>query len=233
MRTNPGADVVVLGAYTLLPGKGGNRIRLDVRLQDTAAGETIAEEALTGSEDKLFELASHAGVDLRQSLGVDAVSAEATNATRAALPSNQRAVRLYAEGRAKLWAFDFLGARDLLIKASAADPEYPLAHSALSEAWWHLGYVRKARAEAQRALELSQHLPQEEQLLVEGQYRRAIADWSKTVQAYQSLFSLFPDRLDYGLLLASAQMHIKPTDALRTLDDASPSAAAGGRRCAH
>ena len=218
LRTNPGADVVVLGAYTLLPGKTGNRIRLDVRLQDTAAGETIAEEALTGSEDKLFELAAHAGVDLRQSLGVGAISAEATNAMRASLPSNERAVRLYAEGRAKLWGFDSLGARDLLIKAIAADPGYPLAHSALSEAWWHEGYAGKAKEEAQQALNLSQHLPREEQLLVEGQYRRAIADWPKTVQAYQSLFSLFPDRLDYGLLLASAQINLKPADALRTLD---------------
>ena len=218
LRTNPGADVVVLGAYTLLPGKTGSRIRLDVRLQDTAAGETIAEEALTGSEDKLFELAAHAGVDLRQSLGVGAISAEAANAMRASLPSNEHAVRLYAEGRAKLWGFDFLGARDLLIKAIAADPGYPLAHSALSEAWWHEGYAGKAKEEAQQALNLSQHLPREEQLLVEGQYRRAIADWPKTVQAYQTLFSLFPDRLDYGLLLASAQINLKPVDALRTLD---------------
>ena len=58
LRTNPGADVVVLGSYTLLPGKDENRIRLDIRLQDTAGGETIAEQALTGSEDKLFELAA-------------------------------------------------------------------------------------------------------------------------------------------------------------------------------
>lgn len=100
-------------------------------------------------------------------------------------------MRLYAEGRARLWAFDFLGARDLLVKAVAADPDYPLAHSAVSEALWHLGYVGKARAEAQQALDLSQYLPQEEQLLVEGQYRRAIADWPKTVQTYQTLFHLF------------------------------------------
>ena len=186
-------------------------------LQDTAGGETIAEEALTGSEDKLFELAAQAGAELRQSLGVNSVSAEAISAARAALPSNQEAVRLYAEGRAKLWAFDFQGARDLLVKAVAADPNYPLAHSALSEAWWHTGYESKARAEAQQALDLSQHLPQEEQLLVEGQYRRAIADWPKTVQAYQTLFHLFPDRLDYGLLLASAQMYIRPAESLQTL----------------
>ncbi len=218
LRTNPGADVVVLGSYTLLPGKDENRIRLDIRLQDAAAGETIAEQALTGSEDRLFELAAQAGADLRQSLGANAVSAEAINAARLSLPSNQEAVRLYAEGRAKLWGFDFQGARDLLIKAVAADPNYPLTHSALSEAWWHLGYAGKARTEAQQALDLSQHLPQEEQLLVEGQYRRAIADGPKTVQAYQTLFHLFPDRLDYGLLLASAQIGVRPADSLQTLD---------------
>ena len=217
LRENPGADVVVLGAYTLLPGKDENRIRLDIRAQDTAGGETIAEQALTGSEDKLFELAAQAGAELRQSLGANSVSAEAISAARASLPSNQESVRLYAEGRAKLWAFDFQGARDLLVKAVAADPNYPLAHSALSEAWWHMGYESKARGEAQRALDLSQHLPQEEQLLVEGQYRRAIADWPKTVQAYQTLFHLFPDRLDYGLLLASAQMNLTPADSLQTL----------------
>ena len=218
LRTNPGADVVVLGAYTLLPGKGENRIRLDVRLQDTAAGETIAEQALTGSEDKLFELAAQAGADLRQSLGVNSVSEEAVSAARASLPSNQAAVRLYAEGRARLWAFDFLAARELLVKAVAADPNYPLSHSALSEAWWHSGYESKARAEAQRALDLSQHLSQEEHLLVEGQYRRATEDWPKTVEAYQTLFHLFPDRLDYGLLLASAQMYISPAESLQTLE---------------
>ncbi len=81
-----------------------------------------------------------------------------------------------------------------------------------------MGYVGKARTEAQQALDLSQHLPQEEQLLVEGQYRRAIADWPKTVQAYQTLFHLFPDRLDYGLLLASAQIEIRPADSLQTLE---------------
>ncbi len=216
LHTNPGADAVVLGSYTLLPGKGANRLRLDVRLQDTAAGETIAEEALTGSEEQLFELASQAGVHLRQSLGVSSASGE-TSAVRASLPSNQKAVRLYAEGRAKLWAFDFIGARDLLVEAEAADPQYPLVHSALSSAWSHLGYTARSGAEAQRALELSAQLSQEERLLVEGQYQETIANWPKAVDVYRSLFNLFPDSLDYGLRLAIAQRHVKPADALATL----------------
>ena len=217
LGTNPGADVVVLGSYTMLPGKDSNRIRLDIRVQDTAAGETIAEEALTGSEENLFELASEAGVHLRQSLGVSPVSQDVTDAARASLPSNQNAVRLYTEGRAKLWAFDFIGARSSLLRAIEADPTYPLAHSALSEAWDHMGYRAKAIPEAQNALKLSNHLTQEERLLVEGQYREAVGDWPKAVETYESLFRLFPDNLDYGLRLAGAQRRVKSADSLRTL----------------
>lgn len=217
LRTDPGADVVVLGSYTLLPGSGQNKIRLDVRMQDTAVGETIAEEALSGDEDQLFDLASQVGNSLRHSLGLAPLSSEVVTAARAALPANEKAARLYAEGRAKIWAFDFHNARDLLTQAIAADPNYPLAHAALSDALWHSGRQVKARSEAQRALELSNHLSQEQHLLVEGQYRRAIGDWPKAIDAYQSLFRLFPDSLDYGLLYASAQLHINASASLETL----------------
>ena len=135
----------------------------------------------------------------------------------ASLPSNQNAIRYYSEGKAKLWDFDFIGARDLLVKAVAEDAKYPLAHSALSDAWWHLGYRKKAEAEAMRALELSGTLPQEERLLIEGSYRGTIEDWPRAVEAYRTLFQLRPDSLRYGLHLAGAQYHVKPTDALLTL----------------
>jgi DNA-binding winged helix-turn-helix (wHTH) protein/tetratricopeptide (TPR) repeat protein len=217
LRTDPGADVVVLGSYTLLSAEGKSKIRLDVRMQDTAAGETIAEEALSGNESDLFDLASQVGNSLRHNLGLGPLSSEVVTATRAALPANEKAARLYAEGRAKLWAFDFHSASDLLTKAIAADPNYPLAHAALSDALWHSGYQVRAKAEAQRALELSNQLSREQHLLVEGQYRRAMGDWPKTIDAYQALFHLFPDSLDYGLLLASSQFHIKPSDSLETL----------------
>ena len=134
-----------------------------------------------------------------------------------ALPSNQLAARLYTEGRARLWAFDLLGARDLLLKAVAADPKFPLAHSALSEAWYHLGYAVKARAEAEEARRLAPPLTQEDRLLIEGQYWRALQNWPRTVESYRALFQLFPDNLDYGLLLATAQISTSPQQALRTL----------------
>jgi eukaryotic-like serine/threonine-protein kinase len=217
LRTSPGADLVVVGSYTMIRTDPKRRIRLDVRLQDTAGGETIAEDSVSGDENDLFNLVADLGGKLRRSLGVAAVSEGTAIATRAALPSGEKAARLYAEGRARLWAFDYFAARDLLDKAIAADPDFPLAHAALSDVWWHTGYDAKARAEARRALELSNQLSEEQRLLVEGQYQRTIEEWPKAVDTYRSLFRLFPDNLDYGLLFASAQMHVSATDSLQTL----------------
>ena len=45
-----------------------------------------------------------------------------------------------------------------LVQAVAVEPEFPLAHSALSDAWNHLGYNLKARDEAEHARGLSGHL---------------------------------------------------------------------------
>lgn len=217
LRTNPGADVVVVGSYTTLPTDPNRRIRLDIRLQDTSGGETIAEEAVSGDENDLFNLVADLGGKLRRRLNVAALSEGSEIATRAALPSNEKAARLYAEGRARLWAFDYFAARDLLDKAVAADPDFPLSHAALSDVYWHTGYDAKARVEARRALELSNHLSEEQRLLIEGQYQRTVHEWTKAIEAYRSLFHLFRDNLDYGLQFASAQMHVNTADALQTL----------------
>jgi eukaryotic-like serine/threonine-protein kinase len=218
LRINPGADVVVLGSYTPLSGNGDKRIRLDVRVQDTARGETISEQSFTGSEANLFELATQAGQALRQSLGIGSASTQASLQARAALPSNQEAVRFYTEGQERLWAFDYGHARDLLTKAVAADPGYPRAHAALADAWSHLGYASKARAEIERARALSAHLGPEDRLLIDGQYYSTIQDRTRAIDAYRQLFTQFPDNLDYGLRLADEQRWVNPEDALHTLE---------------
>jgi DNA-binding winged helix-turn-helix (wHTH) protein/tetratricopeptide (TPR) repeat protein len=218
LRINPGADVVVLGSYTPLSGSGDKRIRLDVRVQDTVRGETISEQSFTGSEGDLFELATQAGQALRQSLGIGSASTPASLQARAALPSNQEAVRFYTEGQGRLWAFDYIHARALLAKAVVADPTYPLAHAALADAWSHLGYAPKARAEIEQARSLSGHLGPEDRLLIDGQYYATIQDRTRAVDAYRQLFTQFPDNLDYGLRLADEQRWVNPDDALHTLE---------------
>ena len=187
-------------------------------MQDTVRGETISEQSFTGSEANLFELATQAGQALRQSLGIGSASAQASLQARAALPSNQEAVRFYTEGQERLWAFDYIHARDLLTKAVAADPGYPLSHAALADAWNHLGYATKARAEIERARALSEHLGPEDRLLIDGQYYATIQERARAIDAYRQLFTQFPDNLDYGLRLANEQRWVNPEDALHTLE---------------
>ncbi len=213
------SDWIVLGSYTALVGQPDSRIRLDVHLQDTSAGETIADVAVVGSEAELFDLVSQAGSELRKKLGVEAVSPVEAVSVRAALPSNREAARLYSEGLVRLRVFDALAARDLLEGSIAADPKYSLAHSALAEAWSRLGYDKRAQEEARQAFELAANLSREEKLLVEGRYREIDHEYERAVEIYRTLFVLFPDNLDYGLRLAAVEvLDSKGHDALATVE---------------
>lgn len=205
VRKNLGADYVVLGSYLDMGKESGGQIRLDLHLQDAAAGETIASVSETGTEADLLELVSRAGTDLRAKLGVAEVTPADVAAVKASLSSNPEAVRLYSEGLVKLRLFDALAARTLLEQAVAADPAYALAHSALADAWSTLGYDERAKQEAKKAFELSAGLSREEKLWVEGRYRENTKDWNAAIDRYRTLFSFAPDNIDYGLRLVQAQ----------------------------
>ncbi len=205
IRRNLGADLVVLGSYVALGEPSGGQIRLDLRLQDAARGETIASVAETGTEGQLFDLVSRTGSRLREKMGVAALNAAQAVQVRAALPSTPEAARLYTEGLARLRAFDGKGAREALEKAVAADPGNALAYSALSGAWHYLGYDVRAREEAQRAFDRSAQLSREDRLAIQARYHEARKEWSQAVESYRTLHGFFPDNLEYGLRLASAQ----------------------------
>lgn len=203
IRQNLGTDDVVLGAYVPLE-KG--HIRLDLRLQNTAEGETLAVVSEKGTEAQLDDLVQRAGLAVREKLGAGAVSDVEAAAVKASLPSNPVAAKFYAEGIAKLRVFDNLAARDLLQKAVQADPQHALAHAYLSAAWSGLGYDEKAAVEAKRAFDLSGNLSRQDHLSVEGLYRDSTREWDKAIEIYKTLYEFFPDNLDYGLLLARAQV---------------------------
>src|SRR5439155_26760087 len=187
---NLGTDTVLLGSYLTLPE---DQIRLDLRLQDVAAGETVAALAESGTETKLVDLVTRAGSRLRQSMGVEEPPASEVSALAAGAPSNLEAQRLYGEGLAKLRVLDALSARDLLQRAVAADPNSPMAHSALADASTMLGYDVYAKDEARRAFDLSSSLSREGRLSVEGRYRETAGESDKAIEIYGGLTAFFPD----------------------------------------
>ncbi|MGA8310372.1 MAG: protein kinase, partial [Terriglobales bacterium] len=218
LRTNLGSNFVVLGSYLDLGKASGGQIRLDLRLQDTAKGETVAAISQTSSEAEILDLVSRTGRQLREQLGVSKVSPFEATGVRASVPSNPEAMRFYAEGLDKLRVFDALSARDLLNRAAKADPSYPLVHSALARAWMPLGYNQNAIDEAKKALDLAGKLSREDHALIEARYFEATKNWEKAIEIYRSLFSFFQDSLEYGLYLANAQVGgERANDALTTI----------------
>lgn len=212
------ADDVLVGSYLALGGRGG-KVHLDLKLQNVSAGETTAVIVEDGTEDQLPELVSRSGAALLQKLGVSELTPEQNAELSASVSANTEANRLYAEGLVKLRDFDPLAARDRFERAVKLDDSFALAHSLLSGAWSVLGYDQKSREEAKRAFDLSGNLPRENRLVIEGRYQTAVKDWPKTIEIYKILYTFFPDNLEYGLLLASAQRSgEKAQDALSTID---------------
>lgn len=220
IRRNLGTDYVILGAYLVHDDdQGHQRLRLQPVLQATSDGETIAALNLVGSQTELFEIVSQAGSLLREELGIGELSAAELRQVRATVPSVPRATQFYAEGLARLRNYDALAARDVLEEAVAADPEYALAHAALSEAWRELGYDKKAQTSARRAFDLARGLPRESELLIHGRYYEAVSEWQKAIETYRVLWGFFPDAVDYGVRLAKVEIGGgRPRDALATVE---------------
>ena len=206
IRDRSGADDVVVGSYLFLGSPSDGQIRLDIRVQDTRTGETVATITQMGDEPRLFDLVSRVGGALREGLGEPRLSEDQTAAVRATLPLDPMAARLYAEGLEKLRSYDATTARDLLTKAVEAEPASPLAHAALAQAWSQLGYDQRAVEEAQRAFDLSSGLPREQRLPIEARLAQAQRKWDEATALYQTLWKSFPDELEYGLRVAQTQV---------------------------
>ncbi len=215
-----GADWVVSGAYSKQGNQPGAVIRVDLRVQDSQSGEIIAQDGEQGTVAGLSDLVRQAGSRLRDKLGVQLPPEEGQRSPEPQLPATAEASKYYAEGLAKLRAYDLLSARDLLKQAVTADPKFALAHAALADAWFQLGYDDNAKEEAKNAFDLSTGLPLETRLIIEGSYRQKNSDWDTAAKDYSDLWRFYPDDTDYALELASVQTAAgKGTDALATLDN--------------
>lgn len=209
-----GADLVVVGSYTPMRG----RIRLDLRVLHAPEGDTVVSLVKTGFQAGLFELVSGTGSELRKALGVAALSPRQVLETQASRPSSPEASRLYVDGLTRLRRFDPPGALRLLQEAAKMDPGSAVIHSALSQAWSAMGYDARAAEAARKAMTLAVSLPREQRLAIEARLHKTGKDWEKASQAYRTLWTFFPDDVEYGLQLAESLLSSgKSVEALSTL----------------
>ena len=211
IRSIVGADQIVIGTYLALPegspeGKGRRRIRLDIRVLRASDGEVLASQAELGDESELFDLVASAGARLRQALGYDAASPEQAQSARALQPADPEALRLYSLGLDLLRSYDAPRALEALQQAAQADPRSAVIRSALSQALARLGNDIRAREEAQKALALAAGASREERLGLEARLQALDRQWARAGEIYRSLWTFYPDNLEYGMEFAVSQM---------------------------
>jgi eukaryotic-like serine/threonine-protein kinase len=216
VRRSLHCDYVVYGGFF----KAGDRVDLTLLLQDARNGEVMKRTNESGTDVALPDLAKLVGSGLRQRLRLPNISLSESTELQAAVPSTPEASRLYFEGLGQLRNFDLLGARESLTKATAADPNFSLAHAYLAEAWNRLGYDEKARQEAENAFKLSSRLGREDKTLVEARFREISSEWDKAFDLYRSLSTLYPENPEYATHTADVQIRAgKANDALKTIED--------------
>jgi eukaryotic-like serine/threonine-protein kinase len=199
-----GADLVVVGSYLSLGARGDGKLRIDLRVLKAPGGDTVTSLPESGTEDNLFDLVSLLGREMRRELGWADPSPEQVRAAQKLQPESPEAERPYAQGLDKLRVYDAQGARDLLQKAVAAEPNSAVIHSALSRAWTGLGHDAQGLEEARQAVRLAASLPNEQRLAIEARFHEASREWAKASEIYRSLWTFYPDNLDYGLQLANS-----------------------------
>jgi tetratricopeptide (TPR) repeat protein len=207
IRMDLGSDYVVGGSY--LPQ--GHAIHLNVILFDARSGRQVAAISEQGADDNLPAVIERCAQRVQAQLGVR-FSATGTSSFE------DGAMEPYARGMEQLRNGDAQSARVYLEQAAAASPGNPLVHAGLAAAWSALGLDIRAGQEAKLAFDSSAGLGRVEQLEIEGRYRAVTQDWPRAIEVYQALFTLLPDDLEYGLLLASAQaMGGRGQEALTTV----------------
>ncbi|HWO12639.1 MAG TPA: serine/threonine-protein kinase, partial [Polyangiaceae bacterium] len=197
------ADMTLIGSYWLLADS--RELRINVTLQDTGSGETVATVAESGPASELFAVVSRIGAQVRRKLGADALSPAQLAQVERSLPSDPQARIWYAEGRAKLLRTEYLAATELFAQVAEREPAFPGSHAMAAEAWAALKYDSKAAAAAERARALSSELPRKEQLRAEARAHLRSNRAAQAAELLRSLVTVYPDELDFGIELVRAQ----------------------------
>ena len=198
-----GANLILVGSYLTVAGGDGARVRVDTRVVEVPTGETLVSFAEDAPEAGLLELLGRMGERLRVDLGVGQLSKDEVAALRAMQPGSARAARLRAEGLTQMRRFNFTAAQELLERATAEDPQSPLAHLALADVLDWLGFETRALASIRTARALAGKLTRDQQVAIEASLCEHTGEWPRAVALTRALHAFYPDDLDTGLSLVS------------------------------
>ena len=194
------ADHVVWGQYA----RFGDQIRIDATLQDLKNDRTIPLKVDVASEKEIPAAIDKLAESIRQNL---ALSQDVLKALKASsfqpVSSSIEALRDYNEGVGLQRDGKNLEAQKRFEAATKADPGFALAFSKLAQTYSSLGYDGEAEQSAQKAVMLSQDLPESEKYLISAVRSQVTKKYPEAIKAYETLAQASPDNSDVQSALAS------------------------------
>jgi tetratricopeptide (TPR) repeat protein/TolB-like protein len=188
------ADMFLSGALL----KVGERLRLDLRVQDTATGRVLFADKVEGENAQaVFGMVDQATAGILEKLVGEAPARPNAAAT---LTSNLDALKAYEEGQRFLDRFLMDKAEVSFRRAVDLDPQFAMAHYFLAEA---AGSFRESRAEVDRAAQLAERLPQQQKLLIQARQLRLEGRWGEAGQVAETAAREFPKEIDPRFELAT------------------------------
>ena len=163
------ADMFLSGALL----KVGSRLRLDLRVQETASGKVLYADKVEGDNAQaVFGMVDQATVGILAHLAPSEAAGRPSVA--ASLTSNVEALRAYEEGRSFGDRFLTEDAAAAFRRATELDPNFALAYYQLSN--WLRGDSPGSRQAIARAAQLAQRLPLPRQQVLMIQAGRLASD---------------------------------------------------------
>jgi eukaryotic-like serine/threonine-protein kinase len=193
------AQRLVWGRYA----KFGDQIRIDATLQDFKNDRSVPlkieipnEKAIPGAIDALAE-------SIREKLALPrtvlkelkASSFQPDSSSVEALRAYSLGVSLRRDGRNQ-------DALQQFEAATTADPNFALGFSRLAQTYSKLGYDDQAEQAAQKAVTLSQNLPEVEKYLIAAIHSEVAKNYPDAITAYEALAKASPDNYDVQVALA-------------------------------
>jgi serine/threonine protein kinase/tetratricopeptide (TPR) repeat protein len=193
------ADRVVWGQYA----KFGDQIRIDATLEDIKNDRSVplkidiaSEKEIPGGVDRLAE-------SVRQKLALPAdVLKELKASSFQPNSTSVDALRDYNQGLGFQRDGKNLEAQKQFEAATKADPNFALAFAKLAQTYSRLGYDGEAEQSAQKAVTLSQDLPEVEKYLISAIRSQVTKNYPEAIKAYENLAKASPGNSDVQSALA-------------------------------
>jgi len=194
------ADVVVYGQYA----RFGDQVRIDATMQDLKNNRTISMKADALSEKDIPSAFDKLADSVRQNLALSQdVLKELKASSYQPTSTSIEALRDYNQGSGLLREGKNLEAQKQFEAATKKDAAFALAFSKLAQTYSNLGFDAEAEQAAQRAVSLSQNLPEAEKYLLVAIQAQITKNFPAAIKAYETITKASPGNTDAQSALAA------------------------------